>query len=390
MSHVPRSRRASALGLGALALAVLSTAGLVGTTAPHVAVTASSVHATAPPTSSASAAPALPSPAPTASAAPPPTATPPSAPPSRRPATAPGRRAPSATVAANNTLADGWGLVEEGWPQSPAGFDTVRSLAKRAPNFMENYVHWGGGWGAFSQQLPFVRASIAAGATPVVTWMSDDPTTSDQSAYDLSKIARGDLDAYVRSWADGLRGVGHQVFLRFDPEMNGNWENYAPGRDGQSAADYVAAWRHLHAVFAAEGATNVRWLWSPNVQYPGSLPLPTLYPGDAYVDRVALDGYNWGTTNGHAWQTFSAVFDSSIAAVESITSRPLMLAEVGSAEMGGNKAAWIADMFTQLSRRPDIRAFIWFDLDKETDWRITSSAASAAAFSAGLGTVPVR
>ena len=265
-----------------------------------------------------------------------------------------------------------------------SGVLAAESLTGRRATYSETYIHWGGGWGGFATQAPALQQDIAAGVTPVVTWMSDDPTVSDQSAYALRRIASGAWDAYALSWANGLRSLGSTVLLRFDSEMNGNWMSWSPGVHGQTTADCVAAWRHLHNLFTAAGATNVRWVWSPNVEYTGSTPFSSLYPGDGYVDWVALDGYNWGNTNGHSWQSFSGVFDASLASLERLTSKPVMLAEVGSAEAGGDKAAWIADMFAQLAARPDIRAFIWFDLDKETDWRIASSPASAAAFVSGL------
>jgi hypothetical protein len=44
-------------------------------------------------------------------------------------------------------------------------------------------------------------------------------------------------------------------------------------------------------------------------------------------------------------------------------------------------------MFTTLKATPAIRGFTWFDFAKETDWRVDSSAASAAAFRAGLAAV---
>ena len=34
--------------------------------------------------------------------------------------------------------------------------------------------------------------------------------------------------------------------------------------------------------------------------------------------------------------------------------------------------------------QPDVGTFVWFDHAKETDWRIDSSAESAAAFADGL------
>jgi hypothetical protein len=62
----------------------------------------------------------------------------------------------------------------------------------------------------------------------------------------------------------------------------------------------------------------------------------------------------------------------------------MMLAEVVSAEEGGNKARWISEVFASLPRYPEIRAFVRFDYDKEADRRIDGSAAARAAFSAGI------
>jgi Glycosyl hydrolase family 26 len=292
-----------------------------------------------------------------------------------------------APAPARPALSLGWGVVEADWPGSAAGVAAAEATAGRKANLIETYVHWGGGWGAFAQLRGGIGATLQRGSTPVISWMSDDPTGASLTAYDLRGIAAGSWDAYARSWADGLRDLNTPILLRFDAEMNGNWMTYSPGfgGNGSTSADFVAAWRHLHDIFRTEGATKVSWVWSPNVQYPGSLPLRALYPGNAYVDWVALDGYNWGTTYGHVWQSFGQVFDPSIAAVEALTSRPLMIAETASAEAGGDKASWIAGMFSELANRRDIRGFIWFDLDKETDWRIASDPASASAFKAGLG-----
>jgi beta-mannanase len=222
----------------------------------------------------------------------------------------------------------------------------------------------------------------------MITWMSDDPTAASPSAYTAQAILAGQYDAYVRAWAAGLRAAGGPVLLRFDHEMNGNWSAWSPGVNGQTAAGFVAAWRHVHDIFAAAGASNVQWVWSPNVVYNGSVPLADLYPGDAYVDRVGIDGYNWGTSDrDHNWQSFASVFDATLAQVAQLTSRPAMIAEVASTEVGGDKAAWITDFFAGLSRRPAIGGFIWFDINKETDWRLDSSAPARSSFAAGLASM---
>ncbi|MGH2443587.1 MAG: hypothetical protein ACRDFX_10550, partial [Chloroflexota bacterium] len=70
----------------------------------------------------------------------------------------------------------------------------------------------------------------------------------------------------------------------------------------------------------------------------------------------------------------------------SLSSKPLMIAEMASAEAGGNKATWITDTFLHdiPALYPRVRASVWFDDNKtakgETDWRVNSSAASLAAW----------
>jgi len=110
------------------------------------------------------------------------------------------------------------------------------------------------------------------------------------------------------------------------------------------------------------------------------VPLSRLFPGDGYVDRTGLDGYNWGTTAASGWQSFEQVFGPSIAQVRALSAKPLVLAEIGSAEQGGDKAAWITDFFARLAARPEVRGFLWFNHDKEADWRVQSSDASRIAY----------
>jgi hypothetical protein len=79
--------------------------------------------------------------------------------------------------------------------------------------------------------------------------------------------------------------------------------------------------------------------------------------------------------------SFAQVFGRSYSTLSRLSAKPMMIAETASAEQGGQKAQWIAKTFGALpSRFPRIRAAIWFDRNKETDWRINSSAASLVAW----------
>lgn len=271
-------------------------------------------------------------------------------------------------------------------PDVPGTMQPLQQLSDslgRRPTQVMWYVAWSLGTGFPSQQAAAVSAY---GATPVITWEPWDPARGvDQPAYSLDAIAAGRHDAYLTTWARQARAYAKPVTLRFAHEMNGTWYPWAAGVNGNAASDYVAAWRHVRSVFAKQKVTNVSWSWSPNVPYAGSTPLRSLYPGDAYVQQVALDGYNWGGVQpGAPWQSFWDVFDDGVAELRSLTSKPLYVGEVAAPEAGSDKAQWVADMFATLKAHPEIAGFTWFSHLKEADWRIDSSAATLQAFRTGL------
>ena len=137
-------------------------------------------------------------------------------------------------------------------------------------------------------------------------------------------------------------------------------------------------------MFTTAGATNAVWVFSPN---NGNSPdeawnqWANYYPGDNYVDWMGIDGYNWGTTQAwSSWATFQAVFGGIYAGIAA-KGKPIMIPETASTELGGDKAAWIAGVLPSLKTTfPGIKALVWFQMNKETDWRIDSSTASQAAF----------
>jgi len=52
---------------------------------------------------------------------------------------------------------------------------------------------------------------------------------------------------------------------------------------------------------------------------------------------------------------------------------------------GSAKAAWITDAYTvQMKKYPLLKGWMWFNENKEKDWRVNSDLASLAAFKAML------
>ena len=218
---------------------------------------------------------------------------------------------------------------------------------------------------------------------PILSWEPWDYTAGpNQPGYKLSEIANGRYDTYVRSWARGIAALRYPVVLRFAHEMNGFWFPWGEQANGNRPGEYVKAWRHVHDVFAAAGATNVAWLWSPNVTYPGATPLAGLYPGDAYVDWIGLSGY-YGTEGRTSYWSFDTIFNHTLAELHTFARKPVVITETGATNAAGRQAAWIRQMFSQLPEHPDVIGVLWFEAVKEIDWRIAHTPGSAAAFGAG-------
>jgi hypothetical protein len=245
-------------------------------------------------------------------------------------------------------------------------------------------IHWGVGtpWDHnFSYWAGTFNTVQNAGALNMVDM--------DTGSASLRSIASGSEDAAITTWAQQAKAFGHPFFLRFDWEMNGGWFPWGTTSSNQNTpADYVAAWRHVHDIFTAQGATNATWVWCPNLEYNGSVPYAQLYPGDAYVDWTCLDGYNENANS----TSFSNLFSQSYSDLLKIApTKPVMIGEIGSLEYGaGVKADWISNMLNQLPTNfPQIKALVWFNWRCSSSgtprsWEIESSASSQAAFSNGI------
>lgn len=304
--------------------------------------------------------------------------------------TSTGTATPTATATPSGAAA-AIGVFISGAPGDMSLISTYAQKAGRAPAIIMWYEDWKTG----TYPTQGVATVLQSGAMPVLTWEPWDGSNSsaNQAAYKLTNITRGDFDPYIRQFARDAAASKQRVYLRFAHEMNGYWYPWgtAPGSQytpanpvGNSPQDLIDAWRHVHDIFTQEGATNVMWVWSPLVNYSGSAPYQQIYPGDGYVDWMAMDGYNWGTTQswGSTWQSFSDLFGASYASMTSLSQRPIMLAEVASAEQGGDKGQWIMQGFlTDMPQQfPRIKGVIWFDMQKETAWPVDSSPGSLAAW----------
>lgn len=287
-------------------------------------------------------------------------------------------------------------------PDDEQSFIDLRQQTGRLAEVYENFQSWTEQWNGFAARL--AGNAQKHGGIFMTVWM---PGGGEAHATDpdwtCSAVAQGKHDEYVRRYAADVARYGKPVMIRFAHEMNGRWYPYgtafdSPGRrhNGNTPADYRAMWRHVWQLFHDAGASNAVWVWSPNILYindANSLDqqkrdYADLYPGDAFVDWIGLDGYNDGIKSH--WKTFPDLIGESYKTIAAISSKPMMIAEFGCTEQGApagsSKAQWIMQTYLHDIPRqfPRIRLVNWFDRDKskqgEADWRFNSSPSSLAAY----------
>jgi mannan endo-1,4-beta-mannosidase len=255
----------------------------------------------------------------------------------------------------------------------------------------------------FKQQLPAIWAN---GNVPVITWepflCSANATPPDV----LVRAARGDYDAFVKAWSDRLKvfvsgpdrilgtADDRRVYIRLAHEMNGNWYPWSVGSGGNMPGHYIETWRRIRAMFVVNGldAHTVQWVWAVNNEDAGTVPAEQSYPGDADVDWIAIDGYNWGASQSwSSWRAPQEVFGPMVDRLRRLSPRPLALTETASttSTAGGvnltAKSDWITQLF-DYALSHDVRMIAWFNEDKETDWTVFGGRNGTETFRSGKTT----
>lgn len=270
------------------------------------------------------------------------------------------------------------------WDTDLRALRDFEDLTQSKPKYVE-FFHAMSDSGYFLGVPPAVKAAADGGYVPVITWEAQDyPSGAGYSPHD---IAAGAYDAQIANYAGQVAAIGSEVDIRLFHELNGSWYPWGVGKAGASDQDHVDAWRHVRDLFAANGATNARFVWNPNErhnQWTDSHPYADYYPGDAYVDYLALDGYNWADAHGAPWYPFDQIYRDSYAELTALSpDKPVMVAEHASHTCcGGEKGQWIRDEEAVIpTDYPRVEALLWFESNQEgAQWRVDTSQASLDAY----------
>jgi hypothetical protein len=248
--------------------------------------------------------------------------------------------------------------------------DEYERALKTHVQVIANFIPFG------SRDLPTNRLGEAQrrGLTPMISWLPREPSSKAnphavQPAFSNAAIASGRQDRYIRRFARACARFDGSVLLRYAPEFEGPWEPWHV-----NPVAYVRAWKRVHRIFRQEGATNVKFVWSPALPWQGYrggfdawLKLIRRYwPGTGLVDYV---GATMVSHNGQGVDFFA----ERIPLLRRY-GKPIVLAEVHAPER--LRATWLPDLATMVNWMPWVRIVVWCDLTPKTP--ITASPARLA------------
>lgn len=230
--------------------------------------------------------------------------------------------------------------------------------------------------------IPKIDRAMAAGTTVLA---SLDVPHSRGITY--ASIAAGRQDKQIRAWLTEAEqeAVAHNVpavYVSFEHEANSP-PNHVLG----TPAQFQAAWRHMHSLAArahlnAGTGGRLHWVmilmhmaYFPASQRPKwSLPAgfaKDYFPGAAYVDVIAADGYNRGGCRLHRTTaptkpsvTPGSLFDPVLTFARTHGGKPVFIAEWASAfysAVPAWQAHFIGQMKAYVLAHPTIAAVSYWD-----------------------------
>ncbi len=305
--------------------------------------------------------------------------------------------APVAHARAGSPVSMRWGahVVQDNAPTELAAVVNLENAVGRRFSVSRVYSQWGEAFpDAFETSLNYGGRTLL---------LSVKPRRSNGANIGWAQIAAAQpgsaLYNEMKQLGDQFRTFGDPMYFIFHHEPEAD-SNTAFG----TSADYVAAWRKLVTVIRGQGATNVKFLWTM-IDYSFTLSPPdrraamSWYPGDAYVDAIGEDAYNWYTCRGRGepWRSLQEIIDPLRVFGAAHADKELWLPEFGTVEdpaVAGRKGQWLRDTATLFAAPgwEQFRGVAYFhDADQNSPacrWYLDTSPTSISG-AAAAGAAPV-
>lgn len=251
-----------------------------------------------------------------------------------------------------------WGMFQDRYPPDYSMVSRTSAQLEHPTQIVHAYYNWddnprAGGAGSAGT---FVSQAHSRGQIPLVTW---EAWRGNGAGYSLPSIASGADDATIDRMARVLAAQKGDIWLRVFHEFNDPYDPAAKtgypwsvgGGTQNTPEQLVAAWRHIYERFHADGATNVRFVWTPDGNnLVDRVPLvQAAYPGDAYVDYTGWDSYD-DYPNQSVYGFLAQLAPTKQA----------VISELGASNAQIPSLKSLADSING-NHMPLVRAAVWFD-----------------------------
>jgi hypothetical protein len=120
----------------------------------------------------------------------------------------------------------------------------------------------------------------------------------------LAQGAQGDEDSHFVSIARNLISLGFgNAILRPGWEFDGFWYPWSVNSN-REASQFAAYFRHIVVAMRSVPGAKFQFVWSPTGFESLTWNIDDSYPGNAYVDYVSLDVYDWASSSANRQQIF--------------------------------------------------------------------------------------
>jgi hypothetical protein len=269
----------------------------------------------------------------------------------------------------------------------PEDLASYEKTAGKTAAWVDISQHWG-----MSRKFPTAIATWirASGSVPYIRLMLWSTTKEHQPdpVFTLDAILKGAFDNDLHEWGAAAKNFGSPLIVEFGPEMNGwwyPWNGYwSGGAETEAYGDpalpdgperFRDAYRHIITIMRKAGARNILWVFHVNYNdWPneGWNHFENYYPGDDYIDWLAVSIYGAQQPAGTQWPEFSELMEPAYRRIEKLSSsKPVIVAEFGvsASSAGGSQALWAQHALEGLTsgRWPRVIGFSWWNAAWQND-----------------------
>ena len=256
--------------------------------------------------------------------------------------------------------------------------------------------------------VPYIRLMLRSSAEQYRV----EPT------YSLARILSGAFDNDLKAWCAGARDFGTPLIAEYGVEVNGEWFpwngrwnggglmiGYGDPRQPNGPERFRNVYRRIIQICRDEGAENITWVFHGN---DGDWPdvawnrFENYYPGDDYIDWLAVSSYGAQTPLDDYWPIFRESMDAVYPRLAALSAtKPIIVAEFGVTANNplGSQSQWAQAALTDITnfRWPRVIAFSWWNEwwqnddnpTHDTDMRVQTNPLLAQVFQTLAGTNPI-